>query len=334
VPTPPRLAVLAVSPALPTDDHSLAWAREHARLFARGARVVLLDAAPDVDAEAWLDAPTVVRFGVDGVRRVNRRMAEPWAHHGSGHREELRAQAVREAAAAAAARGWEVTFAVLLREGGRPDELPRRLLDRDPGAVAGATYVPPGARDPRAVVWLDTETTGLGPPEAHAVIELAAVATDPTSSTVYGVFERKIAIPEWVVPNPVSLRVNRYHERDWSGARAEAEVARELAAWLPARAVLAGHNVAFDRRFVAAMLARHGLPEPGWRHVLDTRAFAAALKKRGAVPDCHLATVAASLGVPLRDAHTAYADAEAARRVYLALRRAEEPAETDEHPIE
>jgi DNA polymerase III alpha subunit (gram-positive type) len=104
-------------------------------------------------------------------------------------------------------------------------------------------------------------------------------------------------------------------QEDIEGAPRFEQLANDILERLTGRCVVA-YNLSFDRSFVAAELKRCDLEWPDGP-TLDPLVFARALLpwlKRKT-----LAHVAAELGVTLREAHRAKADAEAAGRVLYAF---------------
>lgn len=116
------------------------------------------------------------------------------------------------------------------------------------------------AQDPKTLIWLDMEMTGLDP-ERERIIELAMIVTDAQ----LGVLAES---PVWVVhqPDAVLDAMDEWNrtthgrsgliDRVRAATRDEATVEREalafLAEWVPARTTpMCGNSVHQDRRFLA-----------------------------------------------------------------------------------
>lgn len=157
---------------------------------------------------------------------------------------------------------------------------------------------------------LDVETTGLDT-DRDRIIEVGIV------EMVGGeVIERYDQLINPDIPIPRVVReLTGIEQEDIEDAPRFEDVANDILERLSGRCVVA-YNVSFDKSFVAAELKRCGLEWPD-ELTLDPLIFARALLpwlKRKT-----LAHVAAELGVNLREAHRAKADAEAAGHVLYAF---------------
>jgi DNA polymerase-3 subunit epsilon len=89
--------------------------------------------------------------------------------------------------------------------------------------------------------------------------------------------------------------------------------------------ILVGHNVGFDRAFLARFMETQGRAiEPRFSHrVIDTHSIAAALKEAGRLDVEHLSSTALfqhfGIHVPEEKRHTALGDAEATFALYWKL---------------
>jgi predicted DnaQ family exonuclease/DinG family helicase len=156
-------------------------------------------------------------------------------------------------------------------------------------------------------VALDLETTGLDP-DSDEVIEVAAVAFD--DERVLATLQTLVR-PWRTLPFQIQ-RLTGIRAADLEGAPPLAAVLGDLAEFLDGLPVV-GQNIAFD----AAFLERAGLRIDGPR--LDTFDLAQLLLP--GLGEYSLRSIAANLGIDFPVRHRATADAEAARRVFLALRR-------------
>ncbi|MCD6302792.1 MAG: WYL domain-containing protein [Anaerolineae bacterium] len=148
---------------------------------------------------------------------------------------------------------------------------------------------------------VDVETTGLNPAGGHRVCEIAIVRYEPEKPAV--------TLQQLVDPQrPMdagALAVHGITPEMLSGAPRFSEIALRVVE-MTQDAVVVGHNVWFDTRFLVAELDRLGLPfEP--ITCLDTLSLARALLE---LPRYTLLSVSSALGIRLRGrAHRAMADA-------------------------
>jgi len=157
---------------------------------------------------------------------------------------------------------------------------------------------------------IDVETTGLDD-KRDRVIEVGIVEMcDGEVTDRYG----KLINPGVPIPRAVS-DLTGIRQEDLEGAPRFEQVASQIRDRLTGRCVVA-YNLSFDRSFVTTELERCGLdwPEgPSLDPLVFARALLPWLKRKT------LAYVASELGVDLREAHRAKADAEAAGRVLYAF---------------
>ncbi|MBI3184694.1 MAG: hypothetical protein HYZ28_21365 [Myxococcales bacterium] len=174
------------------------------------------------------------------------------------------------------------------------------------------------ATPPRALAFLDVETTGLDP-EVHALVEVAAIRVDARTLAVLDRIEARVIPPTDAPVTAEAARLNGYSPEAWADASPPAEVLPRLARVLGG-STLAGHNVAFDWAFVRAACRRAGLPPPAVDyHMVDTVSLAWPLFQRGEVASLSLRDLCPRFGVPNDGAHRAAADVERCLRVYAGL---------------
>ncbi len=156
-------------------------------------------------------------------------------------------------------------------------------------------------------VWvaLDLETTGLDP-ESDEMIEVGAVKF--RGERVLDTF-RSLVNPGRSIGSFIS-RYTGISQRDVDAAPPFSSVAGELSGFIGAAPVV-GHNVPFDLSFLAAKGLRPTGP------VCDTWDMAYVLMP--GQREYGLSKVAAALGVPHPEPHSALGDAEAVHGVFLAL---------------
>ncbi|HWC30146.1 MAG TPA: helicase C-terminal domain-containing protein [Dehalococcoidia bacterium] len=162
-------------------------------------------------------------------------------------------------------------------------------------------------------VAIDTETTGLDP-ENDEIIEVAAIAFDAA-----GVQDEYRTLIKPLHPPPFRIeRLTGIQAAELQDAPHFAAVASEIAAFVGDSPVV-GQNIEFDTTF----LARSGVWVPGAQY--DTYDLAQLLLP--GLNDYSLRAIAERLGIDFPLRHRAYADADAARSVFLALRArlAEQP---------
>lgn len=163
---------------------------------------------------------------------------------------------------------------------------------------------------PPDLVVLDTETTGLDP-RRDRVIDLAAVRLDAGLAVV----ERFSTLVAPGVPVPLFVqRLTGLGDAELAGAPSFAEAYDALRAFV-GNAVVAAHNVAFDKAHLDEGARRHGLPPLGapWLDTLDAALFLYPELDRHA-----LALLAVELGLPA-PTHRALADAETAAALLARL---------------
>ena len=169
-----------------------------------------------------------------------------------------------------------------------------------------------------AIAFIDTETTGLDPARHElievGVIRVAADTLEEIDSTCVRVRPERIEDAD-----PRALAINGYSERDWKDAPTLVEALFWIAPLLEG-AILAGHNVGFDRAFLQAAWKRAGVvPPPMDHHILDTTSLAWPLFASGATKSLSLNTVCTHLGIERIEKHRALDDARASLNVARSL---------------
>ncbi len=158
---------------------------------------------------------------------------------------------------------------------------------------------------------LDLETTGAAPPQC-AITEIGAVKL--RGGECLGTFQTLVN-PGVGIPPEITFLTGI--------TEAMVLPAPWIEAVLPAfleflgSAVIVGHNVRFDMRFLQAAMASTGRP-PIPNRFVDTCALARRLI-RDEVPNCQLGTLAERLRLPHRPSHRALADALATGDLLHAL---------------
>jgi len=169
----------------------------------------------------------------------------------------------------------------------------------------------------KPLIFLDLETSGLDPQE-HEILEICLMSV---SGDV--LFYSKIKPTHIETAQPKALEINGYSAEAWADAPTFAEVAETVAGLLDG-AVMAGHNPTFDIGFLRAELARvnSDLVRKLGYHLIDTTALAYEHLVGCGLTRLSLVEVCKFLRIALDNAHTAKADTDACRKVYLKLARA------------
>ncbi len=160
----------------------------------------------------------------------------------------------------------------------------------------------------RTYVAIDLETTGLQP-ETDGIVEVGAVLFE--EDRVLETFNR-LVYPGRRLSQFVSL-LTGIKDADIAGAPRFDEIADELRAFIGDHTIV-GQNVSFDLAFLAANNLRPKGP------VLDTRSISRIV--RPAAFQHGLDALVDAFGIVNESPHRALADADATRRVFLALRSA------------
>lgn len=169
---------------------------------------------------------------------------------------------------------------------------------------------------------MDTETGGSRP-ETHSLLTIGLVTLDTRSLDVTNPQLIRVRHDVYHV-NAEAMEVNGLDVREHHALASPPEEAAEaVRAYLRGergrRVMIGGHNVAFDERFLRALV-------PDWRSLVlggtvDTKATAQFLLHAGVLTDVagtRLEDLAARFDIPLRP-HDALEDAVATARVYAAF---------------
>jgi DNA polymerase-3 subunit epsilon len=162
-------------------------------------------------------------------------------------------------------------------------------------------------------VVFDTETTGLSPSQGDRVVSLSAVRIRNGKVNRADAFHTLVH-PGIPIP-PSSIAFHGITDDMVRGAPPMAKVLPQFAQYV-GKAVLVGHNVAFDKKFLdlAAAEARLPLME---NPVLDTLFLSYGV--HGDLEGHNLDAIAARLGVAVEGRHTSTGDARATADVFLHL---------------
>jgi DNA polymerase-3 subunit epsilon len=179
----------------------------------------------------------------------------------------------------------------------------------------------------RSLLFVDVETTGLDPIR-HEIIEISAVRVHPTLLFVQRELTTRVRpqFPERCTAEAAAL--NGFDPEKWDDAPDLYDVL-ERYKLVAGGCILVGHNVGFDREFLANAFRRAGVEEPKLdHHVVDTASLAWPLVAVGALPSLSLSGVCDVLGISNTGAHSARRDVGRTMEVFrrlMALRMAMPP---------
>lgn len=167
------------------------------------------------------------------------------------------------------------------------------------------------------LAFVDVETTGDNP-LIHEVVQCAVVRYDPRTREVIGETQGRLRMRRPERAQEEALAVSRYDDE-----RCDFEASPRLF-WLHIaemidEAVLVGHNVQFDKAFIAAGMAEFGVKAIVGRHAVDTMSLAWPLVASGKVRSMSLDALCAFFQIPRKEPHDARADAWSAFAVYARL---------------
>lgn len=160
----------------------------------------------------------------------------------------------------------------------------------------------------RAVIVVDTETTGLDVKRAHQATEVGWL--------YLGQYGGGCFIPPHSIEgaDPEALRISRYHERI-AGQPVDLDYSATHALHIALRGnVLAGSAPGFDAGFLSRLFRDAGFAddEPWYRHTVDLGVYAAGVLGYDPADALTLREVCEALGVERDEAdrHTAFGDAK------------------------
>lgn len=178
------------------------------------------------------------------------------------------------------------------------------------------------------ICWIDTETGGLDTSTA-ALLEVAVIITDSSGRDVRNRWEAKLLPFADDVIEDAAAAINGYNAEHWKLEALVSSAAFMKLSGLARGCNFGAHNVPYDYAMIMRFLKRHGMrdwPGPHWK--VDTVSMAWPLMANRLVPDLKLTTLTKYLGIPHEHAHTAMADCEAARLLYVDLMAMFDPIRT------
>jgi len=165
--------------------------------------------------------------------------------------------------------------------------------------------------------FIDIETTGLNLVR-HEIIEIGCVLTTPDLK-ILEEFEISIQPERIEDADPVSLKINQYKERDWTGAQDLSEALKIFLEKVK-DCIMVGHNVAFDAAFLEYNFHKLGLANTLHYHKLDTVSIAwAKLHHDPKLEHFSLHEMCQKFGIENKKPHTGLGDARATFELYKKL---------------
>lgn len=175
------------------------------------------------------------------------------------------------------------------------------------------------------LAFIDVETTGLKPEEGHRVVECAVEVVDVTRTGFRMIeeYEFRARVPQRLPSYEGAFKINGYDDSPngaWHGAPLVDDPAT-AAAWrrvvtLTMKLPLCSQNVPFDRAFMEAECARHGV-RPGWgRRFVDIMSFAVLIAIENEIGEFGLHKVYEKLAAEKLPEHRSKADIARGKRVF------------------
>ncbi len=170
----------------------------------------------------------------------------------------------------------------------------------------------------RPLAFIDLETTGLNPAK-HEILEVGVIVADPRTLEIRGMLDVRVRPGRIEDADPVALGINGWSAEAWKDA-VPLDIAMVRIKPLLEGALLAGHNVAFDRGFLDAAWRSTGVVPPKMDHLLlDTATLAWPLLALGLVESLSLDPVCRQLGIDVTNPHRALPDARRSLEVARCL---------------
>jgi DNA polymerase-3 subunit epsilon len=174
-----------------------------------------------------------------------------------------------------------------------------------------------------ALAFVDIETTGLDITR-HEIIQIGCVLVEQDWSTknpvftIVDTFECKIQPVHIEYADKTALKINGYSKDEWEGALPLKEALAQLAQKTK-DAIMIGHNVAFDYKFLDMAFKITGVKNLMHYHLLDTISIAYTKLHERDIQKYSLYTLTEQFGIKNEKQHTALADAQATFELYKKL---------------
>ena len=166
------------------------------------------------------------------------------------------------------------------------------------------------------LAFIDTETTGFDP-DTHELIEIGLILVDQdwTSGTpVFSIveeFEIKIKPSHIETADPISLKVNKYNEKDWAEA-VELKDALKILNKKVKDCIMVAHNLCFDTAFIDKAYKQNGIKNEMHYLRIDTITMAfAKLHNRLDIDKYSLRKLCEYFKIENKNAHSALSDTKA-----------------------
>lgn len=161
---------------------------------------------------------------------------------------------------------------------------------------------------------IDTETTGLDS-ERHEMIAFGAIILIDGIKTA--AIDLKIKPERLENASPEALEINGYSERRWKKASTKQEAVSIINHFFNIHqdAILVGHNIQFDIKFLRTFYPGIKIPYP----YIDTINLARPVLAPYGLQSMSLDSICEFLGWKRRNAHTALSDCEDCAKLLLAL---------------
>lgn len=233
------------------------------------------------EADNWIEAPSIEQMRLHREAAELRNTNAPDFRKPTQEQLEERLEAARAHAQAKQDEHERAKRRVQL------EQITRGISDtRARETAPPAKVAPVGDTRPRA--WVDIETTGSDA-KHHQIIELGLLVLEADNRTPRLHWSTLVQLGVGFAVDERALAVSGLDPRSemFRDAPALRPALRYFAERLPPRAVLCGHNLSFDARFLRAgfEMAKLELPAPleAKAEMIDTLPLARAAKKRGAI---------------------------------------------------
>jgi DNA polymerase-3 subunit epsilon len=170
------------------------------------------------------------------------------------------------------------------------------------------------------LVWVDLETGGFDA-RRHDILEIAACRTAGPRGRVISHLRALVQprTPGKPRATQEALELIGYSDDLWTDAHPLREAMTALA-HLAECAVMAGHNIAFDRRFLTVASIRLEIPIPTLPSMsIDTMEMARPLKESGVVGSLSLDALCSHFEISNEGAHSAAIDVRRTIQLYRRL---------------
>jgi ATP-dependent DNA helicase DinG len=176
-----------------------------------------------------------------------------------------------------------------------------------------------GPMTKRNLLFLDLETTGLNVGQ-HEITEVGALLVSQPDFKVIGTYQTKVMPTHLETATEEALKIGHFDLKTWEQEAKSLEVAMKELAEFGRDAMLSGFNLTFDWAYLQVAFNQVGIEDPFYYHRFDVMSAAYGIMfghkdfSKYSLSEC-----CRFFGVTNRNAHTAFADAEATYEVFLGL---------------